>query len=414
MPVRRTLAVGLATLALPASFLLGTAQSQADDHAPSSLAASTEALAKSKVTVVAHPQLAQQGTKAAAASGAKSVFTGVVTPRKSGRPVTLQRKAGKKWAVLAKGKTKANGSYELVGTSKKGASYRVVAAKFKGAKAANSALVKVDRWLKPTWSDEFGGRTLGSVWNHRGQDYYPQSKRACSKGDPRATKVGGGTLRLSVMKNPDEGSKKCTGMKDGKPTGQFAYRLNGHVGTQVQPGSTNGFAFRYGYAAARIKTQSSRGPHSAFWMQPETYTVADTSAQAGTEIDIMEYFGDGDGMTSWVYSHGTADKLNADKGKAGASGAIGWIPKHNRFLANKKDSWSKNYHVFSVQWTPKEYIFRIDGKETWRTSKYVSAVRQYPILSLLSSDYGLHLSGDAKLPQHSYVDWIRVWETPQP
>ena len=52
-----------------------------------------------------------------------------------------------------------------------------------------------------------------------------------------------------------------------------------------------------------------------------------------------------------------------------------WIKDSTSFLKNKKDGWSKNYHVFSVQWTPKTIIFRIDGKETWRTSARVSKAR---------------------------------------
>ena len=41
----------------------------------------------------------------------------------------------------------------------------------------------------------------------------------------------------------------------------------------------------------------------------------------------------------------------------------------------------------------------------------VSGQPQYPILSLLSSDYELsQLGSEKKLPQHMYVDWIRVWE----
>jgi hypothetical protein len=67
--------------------------------------------------------------------------------------------------------------------------------------------------------------------------------------------------------------------------------------------------------------------------------------------------------------------------------------------------------VFSVQWTPRKLIFRIDGKETWRIGGRVSQTQQYVILSLLASDYELPLMEDRQLPQHMYVDWVRVWET---
>ena len=69
--------------------------------------------------------------------------------------------------------------------------------------------------------------------------------------------------------------------------------------------------------------------------------------------------------------------------------------------------------MFSVKWDPSKIVFYIDGKETWRTSAHVSKEQQYLILSLLASDYEALEMNDKKLPQHMYVDWVRVWETPQ-
>ena len=67
--------------------------------------------------------------------------------------------------------------------------------------------------------------------------------------------------------------------------------------------------------------------------------------------------------------------------------------------------------MFSVEWTPKAYVFRIDGRETARITEGISKVREYPILSLLSSDYELEdLGNENLLPQHTYVDWIQTWE----
>ena len=89
-----------------------------------------------------------------------------------------------------------------------------------------------------------------------------------------------------------------------------------------------------------------------------------------------------------------------------------WIPDPDRFLSGPGDSWYDRYHVFSVEWTPEEYIFRIDGQETFRTSEGVSQQPEYPILSLLSSDYELRKLKDNPLPQTMYVDWLRFWESP--
>ena len=143
--------------------------------------------------------------------------------------------------------------------------------------------------------------------------------------------------------------------KDGKSTGNFAYRLNGHIGTE------GAASLRYGFAAARIKTHKLRGQHGGFWMRPTIAGGGDPRA----EIDVIEYFGDKHpqgGLTSFIYS--------TKNNKAVKTGS--WIKSPTSFLKNKKDGWSKNYHVFSVEWTPKMYIFRIDGKETYRTKVGVS------------------------------------------
>jgi len=274
--------------------------------------------------------------------------------------------------------------------------YRVTAQKFKGLKKVSSTSADTAQWLTPTFTDEFSGSTLSQVWGMRGQKYEPQSKRKCSKGDPKAVKVGGGSLRLSVIKDKSaKGKCKATSRKQNK---KISYRLNGHVGTE------NAFHFRYGVAAARIKMQKSQGQHASFWSQPNG---GNWSGSDGHEIDIIEYFGDKHpqgGLTSFIHWY-KGKKLI----KTGS-----WIKDSKSFLKNNKDGWSKNYHVFSVQWTPKVIIFRIDGKETWRTSARVSKAEQYLILSLLASDYEALEMPDKKLPQHMYVDWVRVWETPQP
>ena len=72
--------------------------------------------------------------------------------------------------------------------------------------------------------------------------------------------------------------------------------------------------------------------------------------------------------------------------------------------------------MFSVEWNPSGYIFRIDGQETGRINKGVSGVPEYPILSVLSSDYELAKLPDRdekkNLPQTMHVDWIRTWQDP--
>ncbi len=69
-----------------------------------------------------------------------------------------------------------------------------------------------------------------------------------------------------------------------------------------------------------------------------------------------------------------------------------------------------------MEWTPSAYIFRIDGQETGRITKGISHAAEYPILSLLSSDYELSKLPDRdekkNLPQTMNVDWIKTWQNP--
>jgi hypothetical protein len=147
-------------------------------------------------------------------------------------------------------------------------------------------------------------------------------------------------------------------------------------------------------------------------MQPDVVTGGPDPKTAGSEIDIIEWFGKdvpNGGLTSFIY----APSLN---GKKYGLGGDGWIKKPEQYLQNEKDEWYKRYHVFSVEWNPSGYIFRIDGQETGRINKGVSGAPEYPILSILSSDYELaKLPGkDEKenLPQTMQVDWIHTWQDP--
>ncbi|WP_457207694.1 glycoside hydrolase family 16 protein [Nocardioides sp. P5_C9_2] len=404
MSGRRALAGSLLALLMPASMILvtQTSSSSADTNDSVSTSVSERRAKKTRVSLVALPQIVAQGKRPASANSAKAGLTATVKPGKPGRTVALQVQSGSKWKTVKKAKTTKKGLANFAAPISKGGvalTYRATAMAFKGSKAGKSKSVSTGRWLTPTWTDEFSGSTLNPVWNQRGSGYEPESLRACSKGDARAVKVTGGTARLSVMKDPAR-SDKCVAKKDGKSTGKFAYRLNGHIGTQ------GGFSFKYGFAAARIKFQKSRGQHGAFWMQPASSVVgANDPRLTGAEIDVIEYFGDKHpegGLTSFVYSKN-------GKGQGVKTGS--WIKDSKSFLSSKGDGWSKNYHVFSVEWTPNVYIFRIDGQETYRTKVGVSGQPQYPILSMLASDYEISKIGkDSKLPQSMSVDWIRVWQ----
>jgi beta-glucanase (GH16 family) len=403
MSARRMIAGSALALVMPASLLLAVGASSATTSTTESQA-TAPATAKRKakkqrVSIQALPQIVQQGKRPARAAAAQVGITATIKPAKIGRTVQLQVQRGSSWKTVSKLKQREkHGRVEFGAKASASGSpltYRVQAAKYKGLGKVTSDAVSTEKWLNASWTDEFTGRSLGADWSHRGVDYEPTSLRRCSKGSPKAVKVRGGTVRLSVIKDKSKKSKCATRVR-GKITGKHAYRLNGHIGTSTRQ------SFEYGFAAARIKTHKLRGQHSSFWLLPEP---GNWPGSKGHEIDVIEYFGDKHpqgGLTSFLHWF-NGNKLT----KTGS-----WIRKPERFLKNRKDGWSKSYHVFSVEWTPNQYIFRIDGQETWRTSRVVSTEPQYAVLSLLASDYEIPLIKDKKLPQHMYVDWIRFWQDP--
>ena len=396
MSVRRTLRrpLSAALVALTASAAVAT------------LSPNSQAAQAQQATIVVLPGIVQPGPRTANADKALAAVVATFTPAKRGRAVVLQRQSGSKWVKVATGVQDRSGKVEFAapaGTATAPITYRAVAPKTDGLGAVSSRAVGTSAWGPATFTDQFTGTALSANWVHRKQEYEPQSMRNCSKGSPAATRVSEGTLKLMVIRDTSLPAASCPAYKaDGTFIGNYDYRLNGHVSTQ-------GHAFlKYGVVAARIKFQARQGQHASLWMQPEDpiYGAPD-ALTGGAEIDVIEYFGDGvknGGLTSFIYNP-TASGVPQKIG--------GWIKKPERFLTDKKDGWSKRYHVFSVEWSPTAYIFRIDGRETNRITTGISGVAQYPILSLLSSDYELKkLGGEQYLPQAMTVDWVRFWQAP--
>ncbi|HEX5919370.1 MAG TPA: glycoside hydrolase family 16 protein [Nocardioides sp.] len=402
-PLSARLAVGLATaLVLPASLLALSpsgsatgAEPAVDDEVAASV--SVRATGHQRIRLEALPQVVQPGGSVASPVAARAAVVATLRPIRPGRRVQLQVQEGATWRAVATRRQDGRGRVQFAATASVDGTpltYRVKAMASASTSPVRSAPVSTARWLDATWTDEFDGAHLDPVWNHRGREYAHGSRRSCAKGDPSAISVGGGAVRLSVVTDPDATTRCRIQGRDAR-AGRFAYRLNGHIGTQ------HSFAFRYGVAAARVKFHRLRGQHGAFWLQPADGMHA---GALGSEIDVVEYFGDHHpqgGLASFMHRYEGKRRI--------ASG--GWIPNSRSFLTGRGDGWSKNYHVFSVEWTPRMLVFRIDGKETGRLRGKISAVPQFPILSLISANYEIPKIKEKRLPQHMYVDWVRVWET---
>ncbi|RYB94600.1 glycoside hydrolase family 16 protein [Nocardioides oleivorans] len=332
------------------------------------------------------PQIAANGEDTEAASDAAWVVDATIADVDEGTTVTLYGRTDDGWDEVDEQETDADGQVALTSTAS-GDLHVVVGS---GEDAIGTEVSTSDA-PEATFTDDFDENSVdveGGPWVSRTQGHI--GVRTCSRAGADAAEVTDGVLQLSVIEDPDmKGECQLPGRRK-----KFPYRLNGHVGTEAS------YAFTYGYAAARIRTQSARGQHAAFWMQAVGGQQSGGPQKGGAEIDVMEYFGDDHplgGLTQFTYFLDKAGKKQT---------VGGWIPDVEKY----GDDWSEQYHVYSVEWTPEEYVFRIDGQVTQRLEGPTSGRPEFLILSLLSSDYELpRFNGE--LPEHMEVDWARAWET---
>ena len=169
------------------------------------------------------------------------------------------------------------------------------------------------------------------------------------------------------------------------------------------------FEFRYGTAAARMKLPPGAGFWPAFWLNGYD------AWPASGEIDVMEYVGEGDWVSSAV--HGPY--------YCGEAGLVNKL-----FFAGDEDA--SGWHVYSVDWRPDRLLFKVDGRTTYRVTRpmtdffgpWVFDSRKYLILNFaLGGTYPFKTNGVQKpyygLPDQTValikegkvkiaIDWVQV------
>lgn len=336
------------------------------------LAAPAQAATAGTTTVL--PKISQPGSGTAQSKTARWVVQAKFTSslRQKGRSVEFFRYRNGKWSKACNAKQDAGG-YAICRTVDATSTWK--------ARTARSV-----RWTnnstKPAWRKqsgfEFGGKSLPKEWTHRQRGYLGGS-RTCSSGQNRAVTVGSGKARLRSYAMQRVRLKGC---KAKASDGRYYKFANSHIATQPIYGPT-------GMASARIKFDSRRGAHGAFWLQE-----AD-GAKNAKEIDVIESFGSGSNPPVRQFIHAKSGSATASTARIRAAYAKG-------------HSASSRYHVYSVEWTPKQYIFRIDGIETFRTTRYPSSDPHMLILSNLSSDWELK-ANNPRNTHNMWVDWVTYW-----
>lgn len=345
-----------------------------------------------RATLASLPPIVQPGTSPASPQDTGTIVA-TFSPAAPGRIVLLERRVARGWRVVARSREDAWGSAAF---SPRAGTYRASAAH--QGRTWTTGTVTTSRW-QPEFEDTFSGTGLdAAVWNDQKREHESvYAPRTCARVDPAARRVEGGVLHLGVALDPARAGLPCayTSTRD---SGTGPYLLNSQVATEHTR------AFRHGIVAARIKPQRAKGMHSGFWLLPQGTTYVDGVPAGGTEIDVMEFFGENGRDNETIASHVHYYEPGWQKVSLGDM-----FPEARRSLGAGR-SWWQEFHVFSVEWTPTEYVFRIDGREYYREAKAVSQVPQYLVLSNLTSDYELGELTAQELGDTAQVDWVRVFD----
>lgn len=298
-----------------------------------------------------------------------------------------------------------------------------------------SAASPTGAWGAPTMTWDFENNILPDLqWAPR--DPQPES-RWCSPSVAANSVVAAGSFQATVKKvstsnplyaqtvasakakqklkrdaaiaaaNKKKGKAKTKALKaakklkvNGCPKGVFT---NAQVSADF-----SGLAMHTGKVAAMVKLPWGQGLHSSIWLQ--SYE----SGVGGPEIDFIESFGYGMGITSGIRT----------PSKKGLVSNGGYILNTGKTAYTKKRSWWDAYHEFAVEWTNKQFKFYVDGKLVRTIKKTTSWKYTYfPIMSVLTSDWELPLltkpnkkraksvkkvdwsSGSTTMQ----VKWLKVW-----
>jgi len=390
------LVVGLLALVLVAGFAPAQAAGGAHHTQSAEKAQKSGTTVQRKQSVrgvlASLPPIVQPGTSPATPSD-EGALVATFTPADPGRKVTLEKQGRRGWKIVDTSREDAWGSAAF---SPGAGTYR--ARTTSGGRTWVTGSVTSSPW-QAAFEDTFSGTTLDtSVWNDQKREHETvYAPRSCARVDAAARRVADGVLHLGVAYDPARAGLPCSYTNTRTP-GTSPYLLNSQVATEYTR------FFTHGIVAARIKPQRAKGMHSGFWMLPAGTKYADGNPAAGTEIDVMEFFGETGRGNDDIGSHIHYYRPEWEKVSLGDT-----FPAARQILG-KQRSWWDEFHVFSVEWTPTEYIFRVDGREYYRETQAVSQAQQYLVLSNLTSDYELaELSAD-ELAQTAQVDWVRVFD----
>ncbi len=241
-----------------------------------------------------------------------------------------------------------------------------------------------------------GGQFVAGIVKHTGDQFFNDrvaSANPAATAAYNAAMASAQVLKPSARKAAEKIAKDALRAAFNCPSGAFE---NTAISTS---GNTKGFKVNTGtpgMVSARVKFPLAQGMHGSVWLQ--------SSDGKGGEIDFIESFGYGSGITSYVHipTGGSFQKVG------------GYVLNSKK---NNKSWWAKA-HDFSVEWTASTFTFRVDGAISRTVKRTLPDADYFLVVSLLTSDWELArltkpIGGGIKkasvADQKMLVDSVRAW-----
>lgn len=236
-----------------------------------------------------------------------------------------------------------------------------------------------------TFADNFSGTSLDRAkWVP--QTYFmtgSTSVYACYRDDPSNVRVGGGVLRLTLVRLAAPEPCVWGGSTDLMSGGVSTYHL---------------FSQQYGRFEARMKDTATTYPglHEAFWMWPDNRYGATSPWPDSGEIDVAETF------SIHPYVSVAALHYSAD-----AQGLQPGVNMNN--CAARRGVWN----TFRLEWGPSRIEFFVNGRSCLVNTSADPAFAKPYILNLTQGigpgDMGNMPVARTPIPATLQVDYVKVW-----
>jgi hypothetical protein len=323
-----------------------------------------------------------------------------------GRSVVLQRRINATWQEVASQRMSQSGRVEFLVLGR-GDTYRAVAVDAgKELKAVATVPARAaDQW-QTQLSSGFEGSELPKPWGYRLTDVYDAGGRWCAAPRKANVALSKGALSLTMSRaSAGTAARVSTSAKRKQAqAGQKQVGCPEGVYDNAMISTEGRFSLTSGIVAARVKFPKQPGAHASVWLQ----------SAAAQEIDMIETFGYGRGITNVIHVNGR--KMPSDSKQAYV------IPK-----VVAEPAWWDAWHTVSVEWHRDAIQFRLDGKVTRTLDVRTARANYFLVVSLLSSDWETYrvTRPDArpgsgvevatvpkpKLPFSMSVDWVRAWRS---